>query len=85
MSHLLKRPDTLKKLIGLGLLLNPAPQTGWRAVKTAKGGPGWNPVGRGLCVGEKMRQALFAKRSPVTEVGGALVQRLLLLLTKRSP
>ena len=33
-----------------------------------------------------MNQGLFAKRSPVTEVGGALVQRVLLrLLKKRSP
>lgn len=43
-------------------------------------------MGCGFCVREKTHQGLFAKRSPVTEVGGALVQRVLLrLLKERSP
>ena len=57
-------------------------------MKRAKGGSGgWrNSVGCGFCVREKTHQGLFAKRSPVTEVCRALVQRVLLrLLKERSP
>lgn len=89
MSHPLKQPGTFKRLTGLGLPAESSRQTVESCEERAKGGSGgWrNSVGCGFRVrGREDAPRSLCKEKPVTEAGGALVQRVLLrLLKERSP